>query len=65
MALEPPVTIYIGNKNNKLFRKMDMTFLEEDVETWEDIDSFQSSRSKVHGINVVSNPAERAVKLTT
>ena len=44
---------------------MDMTFLEEDVETWEDIDSFQSSRSKVHGINVVNDPAERAVKLTT
>ena len=44
---------------------MDMTFLEEDVETWEDIDSFQSSRSKVHGINVVNDPAERTVKLTT
>ena len=44
---------------------MDMTFLEENVETCEDIDSFQSSRFKVHGINVVNDPSKRAVKLTT
>ena len=40
-----------------------MTYLEEDVETWEEIDSFLVSRSK--GINVVNDPAERAVKLAT
>ena len=42
-----------------------MTFLEEDVETWEETDSFHASRSKVQGINVVNDPIERAVKLTT
>lgn len=44
---------------------LDMTFLTEDVDTWQNIDHFKAAKSIVDGLNVVNDPAERAVKLTT
>ena len=42
-----------------------MTFLTKDVDSWQNDDHFKASKFIVDGLNVVNDPAERAVELTT
>jgi len=44
---------------------LDMGFLEEPVDKWQKMESFQLSASKVDNIKVINDAAERGVKLTT
>ena len=47
------------------FLHVNMTFLAKDVDNWKTNDHFKASKLMVDGLNVVNDPAERAVKLTT
>ena len=42
-----------------------MDFLHEKVDTWEHTDGYKNALQKLKSINVVNDPAERAVKMTT
>ena len=45
--------------------RLTMTFFAKDVDSWENNDHFKASKLILDGLNVVNDPAERAVKLTT
>ena len=43
--------------------RLNMTFLTKNVDSWQNDDHFKASKFIVDGLNVVNDPAERAVKL--
>ena len=44
---------------------LDMTFLNESIDIWHTLDAYKDGIEKLKSINVVNDPAERAVKMTT
>ena len=50
-----------------MFRLLDLDsdFLLEDVDKWDDLTSFMTSKCKARSLNVTNDAAERAVKLST
>ena len=60
------ISDYLGPDSIGFFTRLglDLNFLEHDVDSWEELESYQEALKAVKHLKVVNDAAERGVKLT-